>query len=86
MSIIIDIALAAVVVSMIIATFRVLRGPSGADRGSGSDMVFYGFVALVAILGIRLETVLLVDIVVVCTLVGFLAAISLARLTAGGKR
>ena len=83
---IIDIALAAVVVSMIIATFRVLRGPTGADRGTGSDMVFYGFVVLVAILGIRLETVLLVDIVVVCTLVGFLAAISLARLTAGGKR
>lgn len=83
---IIDIALAAVVVSMIIATFRVLRGPTGADRGAGSDMVFYGFVALVAILGVRLETVLLVDIVVVCTLVGFLAAISLARLTAGGKR
>lgn len=83
---IIDIALAAVIVSMIIATFRILRGPSGADRGSGSDMVFYGFVVLVAILGIRLETVLLVDIVVVCTLVGFLAAISLARLTAGGKR
>ncbi|WP_017607365.1 monovalent cation/H+ antiporter complex subunit F [Nocardiopsis xinjiangensis] len=83
---IIDIALAAVVVSMIIATFRVLRGPTGADRGTGSDMVFYGFVLLVAILGIRLETVLLVDIVVVCTLVGFLAAISLARLTAGGKR
>lgn len=82
----IDIALAAIVVSMIIATYRILRGPNGSDRGSGSDMVFFGFVGLVAILGVRLETALLVDIVVVCTLVGFLAAISLARLTAGGKR
>ncbi|MBE2998378.1 pesticidal protein Cry26Aa [Nocardiopsis sp. HNM0947] len=83
---IIDIALAAIVASMIIATYRIMRGPSGADRGSGSDMIFFGFVGLVAILGVRLETALLVDIVVVCTLVGFLAAISLARLTAGGKR
>lgn len=83
---IIDLALVAVVTAMILSVYRILRGPSGADRGAGSDMIFFGFVSLVALLGVRLNTALLVDIVLVATLVGLLAAISLARLTAGGKR
>lgn len=84
--IIIELALAAIITAMIIATYRVLLGPGGGDRGAGADVMFYGFVSLVALLGVRLNTQLLVDIVLVSTLVGFLAAISLARLTAGGKR
>lgn len=82
----IDLALTAVVLAMVLSVYRIVRGPSGADRGAGSDMIFFGFVSLVALLGVRLGTSLLVDIVVVATLVGFLAAVSLARLTAGGKR
>lgn len=82
----IDLALAAIVIAMVLSMYRILRGPSGADRGAGSDMIFFGFVSLVALLGVRLSTSLLVDIVLVATLVGLLAAVSLARLTAGGKR
>lgn len=80
------IAMVVIVAAMIIAVYRVLRGPTGADRGAGSDLVFYGFVSLIALLGALLPSSLLVDVVLVATLVGLLAAISLARLTAGGKR
>ncbi|APU15854.1 MULTISPECIES: monovalent cation/H+ antiporter complex subunit F [Actinoalloteichus] len=83
---VIDIGLGAVVLAMIIATYRILRGPSSADRAAGADVIFFGFVGLVALLGLRLETELVIDIVLACTLVGFLAALSLARLIAGGKR
>lgn len=82
----INLALASIVIAMVLSVYRILRGPSGADRGAGSDMIFFGFVALVALLGVRLGTSLLVDIVLLATLMGFLAAVSLARLTAGGKR
>lgn len=82
----IDIGLAAIIVAMAIATYRILTGPSSADRGAASDVVFFGFVGLVAMLGYRLETELVVDIVLVAALVGFLAALSLARLITGGKR
>jgi multisubunit Na+/H+ antiporter MnhF subunit len=82
----IDLSLALIVVAMVLGVVRVLLGPSGADRGGATDLVFFGFVGLVALLGVRLSTTLLVDIVLVATLVGLLAAISLARLTAGGKR
>ena len=82
----INLALVLVVLSMVLGVVRILLGPSGADRGTATDVVFFGFVILVALLGVRLSTTLLVDIVLVATLVGLLAAISLARLTAGGKR
>ena len=80
------IAMVVIVAAMIIAVYRILLGPTGADRGVGSDLVFYGFVSLIALLGALLPSSLLVDVVLVATLVGLLAAISLARLTAGGKR
>ncbi|SIO86595.1 monovalent cation/H+ antiporter complex subunit F [Nocardiopsis sp. JB363] len=83
---VIDIGLAAIVVAMVIATYRILIGPSAADRGAATDVIFFGFVGLVAMLGFRLDTALVVDIVLVCSLVGFLAALSMARLITGGKR
>ncbi len=83
---IIDIGLVAIVLAMALATYRILIGPSSADRGAGADVIFFGFVGLVALLGHRLETDLVIDIVVVCTLVGFLSALSIARLISGGKR
>lgn len=82
----VDFGLAAIVTAMIVATYRILTGPSGADRGAGSDIIFFGFVGLVTLLGVRLDTELVVDVVLVCTLVGFLSALSLARLITGGKR
>ncbi len=82
----IDVALALIVVSMVVATYRILAGPAKADRGAGADLVFFGFVSFVSVLGLRLSTELVIDIVLVCTLVGFMSALSLARLIAGGKR
>jgi len=83
---VVDIGIAAVVLAMAIAAYRTLVGPSSADRGAGADVVFFGFVGLVTLLGVRLGTELVVDIVLVCTLVGFLSALSVARLISGGKR
>ena len=82
----VDIALLLLGASIVIAVGRILIGPSKADRGAGADVVFFGFVGIVVLLGLRLDTELVVDIVLVCTLVGFLAALSLARLVSGGKR
>ena len=83
---VIDIGLAVIVIAMAIAVYRILTGPSSADRGAASDVIFFGFVGLVIMLGFRLDTELVVDIVLVCALVGFLAALSLARLITGGQR
>lgn len=82
----VDIALLLLGASMLVAVRRIIGGPSKADRGAGADLVFFGFVGILVLLGLRLDSDLVVDIVLVCTLVGFLAALSLARLISGGKR
>lgn len=82
----IDIGIVAIIIGMAVAAYRILIGPSSADRGAGADVVFFGFVSLVALLGFRLGTDFVVDIVLVCALVGFLSALSVARLISGGKR
>jgi multisubunit Na+/H+ antiporter MnhF subunit len=82
----VDIALLLLGASMVLATYRILSGPDRADRAAGADVVLFGFVGLVVVLGLRVDSALVVDIVLVCALVGFLSALSLARLISGGKR
>lgn len=83
---VIDIGLVAIALVMAIGAYRILIGPSSGDRGAGADLVFFSFVGLVAVVGVRLDTELVVDVVLVCALVGFLSALSIARLISGGKR
>jgi multisubunit Na+/H+ antiporter MnhF subunit len=82
----VDIALVLLGVSMAVAAYRILAGPDRADRAAGADVVLFSFVGLVVVLGLRVDSALVVDIVLVCALVGFLSALSLARLISGGKR
>ena len=75
-----------VVLSMLAAVYRARRGPDPADRALAADLVFYGFVALVVLIGTIRGDDVAFTIAVVATLVGFLATLSLARLVTGGKR
>ncbi|MDV6011351.1 pesticidal protein Cry26Aa [Haloechinothrix sp. LS1_15] len=86
MEVILDVALVIVALTLIPATYRVLTGPSDADRGVAADLVFFGFIGVVALLGLRMNTEIVLDIVLVATVVGFLATLSLARLVTRGYR
>lgn len=59
---------------------RVLRGPSLADRVVAADVCIYMVVCAFALLAVRLEVAAFVDAVLVATIIGFLTAVSLARL------
>jgi multicomponent Na+:H+ antiporter subunit F len=78
--IVIDVALGLLAVGVLSAIVRMVRGPDAADRAVAADLVFFAFVAAVALLAVRLEERALLDIAVVATLVGFLATVALARL------
>ena len=75
-----DIAIGALALTMLPAMWRIVRGPTAADRAVASDLVFFVFVAVVALLAVRLDLAGLFDIVIVATVVGFLAPVTLARL------
>lgn len=75
-----DIAIGALALTLLPAMWRIVRGPTAADRAVASDLVFFVFVAVVALLAVRLDLAGLFDIVIVATVVGFLAPVTLARL------
>nr|WP_174257598.1 monovalent cation/H+ antiporter complex subunit F [Phytoactinopolyspora alkaliphila] len=73
-------ALAALALAFLPAIWRIVRGPTDADRATAGDFAFFLFVAVAALLGVRLDTPMLFDVVLIATLVGFLGTVFLARL------
>jgi multicomponent Na+:H+ antiporter subunit F len=81
---VLDIALVAIAFSFGTALLRVLLGPSVADRAIAADVALYGAIAAIAVLMLRQKTYELMDVVLVATLLGFLATVALSLLV--GRR
>lgn len=84
--IVIDIAVAGLAVAFLVAAWRVFAGPTPADRVVAADLLTFCLIGLVALVGTRLARAGTFDLVIVATLVAFLAAVSLARALTGGHR
>ncbi|MDS0245723.1 monovalent cation/H+ antiporter complex subunit F [Microbacterium aurantiacum] len=81
-----DIAIGILALSMLVTTYRMLTGPDDADRVVAADLLLFGAVGLIAVIGVRVAATFAFDIVLVATVVSFLAALSLARALTRGKR
>ena len=66
-------------VALVLAGWRMVRGPSLADRFIALDMLTATAVGFIAILGIRTGPGFHVDIAISLGLVGFLATVAFAR-------
>lgn len=77
-------ALALVALSFLLALVRVVRGPSIADRALGADVAFSAAVAAVALLTLVAGSEEFLDLVLIATLLGFLATVALSVLV--GRR
>ena len=78
---------AAAALAIAIAIWRILRGPSAADRVVALDIVFSASLALVAAMALATGRVLFLDIALGLALVGFVATVVWARVVerAGGR-
>jgi multicomponent Na+:H+ antiporter subunit F len=83
--IVLDVALAALALSFLLALVRVALGPTAADRAAAADVCLFALVAAFAVLAVRTEAPALLDGVLVVTLLGFLATVALARLLFRGE-
>lgn len=81
---IVDVALVAVAVAFVLALFRVLLGPTVADRAVAADVALYGVIGAIALLALRQDADQLLDVTLVATLLGFLATVALSLLV--GRR
>lgn len=83
---VLDAALVVIALTLLPAAYRMFKGPHDADRAVAADLVFFGFIGVIALLGLRMTTSIVLDIVLVASVVGFLATLSVARLVTRGQR
>lgn len=77
---VIDLCLALSTLAFAIALVRIALGPSTADRGLAADVGYLSAVSAVAMLAVRADAEVFADVVLVATLVGFLATLGFAWL------
>ncbi|WP_235564728.1 monovalent cation/H+ antiporter complex subunit F [Modestobacter sp. Leaf380] len=83
---VLDGALVLLALCLLVAAVRAVVGPTDADRVLAVDFGFLVTLCAVALLAVRLQTPALLDLVLIGTLVGFLATVALARLVVGRSR
>ena len=74
-----DIAVGAVSLAMALCAWRLMRGPHITDRVLAIDTLYINAVALVVLLGIRLQTPLLFEAALIMAMLGFASTVALAR-------
>ena len=72
--------------SAVLSVVRAWRGPTSGDSAVAGDLIFFGFIGAIAVLGVVFSIDAVMDIILVAALLGFLSVLSLARLMQGGKR
>lgn len=82
----VNIAIGVLGVCVVPAGYRMLVGPSRADRATAADLMMFLLVAMLALLGIRGGSGSTMDLVLVASLVGFLSGVSYARVLLRGER
>ncbi|MCP3425661.1 monovalent cation/H+ antiporter complex subunit F [Rothia sp. AR01] len=82
----IDLSIVVIGLVCLVATYRMLRGPDDAHRAIAADLLMFGILGLIVLLGVRTRSPFTFDIVLIAALVAFLSAISLARALTRGKR
>lgn len=80
----IDLALAGLAVAFLLTVFRSVRGPHVSDRALAADLGFFIIVAAIALLALRTGYAEFLDVVLVATLLGFLATVALGALIGRG--
>ncbi|MEL7465469.1 MAG: cation:proton antiporter [Pseudomonadota bacterium] len=70
---------ALIVIAVLFAFIRLVKGPSLPDRVVALDMMTIAIVAFCGLASIRYDTAAFLDVALVLALVGFLATVALAR-------
>lgn len=74
------------IVTILASAYRMTTGPTDADRALAADLLFFTIIGVIALVGILISSSATYDILLIATLVGFLAIVSLARALTRGKR
>lgn len=84
----ISIGFAVVVLAVVVlaSVYRMVVGPTDADRAIAGDLLLFAVIGLVALIGHLTVSQWTFDLVLVATFLGFLGSLSLARALTRGRR
>ena len=72
-------AIALVSLAMLLAAYRLVRGPSAPDRILALDTIYVDSIALVVLLGIARSSALYFEAAVIIALMGFVGTVALCK-------
>jgi multicomponent K+:H+ antiporter subunit F len=72
-------AAGAFVVALVLAGWRLLRGPALADRILALDTLYVNSVALLVLIGIHFGTVIFFEAALIIAMMGFVSTVALAK-------
>ncbi len=82
---IINIALGIVSLSVLLVTYRVLRGPSWGDRIMAFDFLSANLVLLFTLIAVKRHLLVVLDGALLLSLLGFLSTVALTRYLLTGR-
>ena len=82
---IVDLALGIVTLSVLLVTYRVLRGPSWGDRIMAFDFLSVNLVVLVTLLAVKTRLLVTLDAALLLSLLCFLSTLALTRYLLTGR-
>ena len=74
-----DLALAMLALAMLLCLFRLLRGPSMADRVLALDTLYINSLAGLMVAGVRLDDPTFFDAAIVIGMLGFIGTVAFAK-------
>ena len=77
-------AIGGLALSMLLATWRLLRGPGVPDRILALDTLYINALALVVVLGVWLDSKLYFEVAMLIGLLGFIGTVVLAKFVLRG--
>ena len=81
----VTIAQVALVISMAIATVRMIRGPRAQDRVLGLDTLYVNSMLLLLVFGIRTGDTIYFEAALIIGMLGFVATVALAKFLMRGE-
>jgi multisubunit Na+/H+ antiporter MnhF subunit len=67
---------------LLLCLYRIIRGPTLADRAVGADVLAIQLVGLVAVLSVRQASAIFLDSILILTLLGFAGTVAVAQFIA----
>lgn len=81
-----SIAIAIMAVAIVLAALRVVRGPDDATRVVMADMVFFCALGIFTLFVMFRQSVVVLDVMLLGSLIGVLSTVALARMISRGRR